>query len=102
MPFLREKECQQKKREHKQQNGLHQPREAFKEAVGRPEVQRSVQVIAVAQVQAAIRKKAGIGGISEGNVKGAHYQRQGGFSGRDVQVVDASNLLIVLRGVSEI
>ena len=98
--FLREIERQQKERQRYEQDGSDQARKALKEIVNGPKFQGVAEVFPIAQAQCAAGEEGGVGSVSHRDVNAAHHQNERGFSGRQVEVVDAGDLLVASGLVS--
>ncbi len=100
MPALGEVERQQKQRQHRKQNGVHQPRHALEEAVQQPEVPDILQRLRRAEAEGALGKKAGVGVVADRDVERPDRDDDIGLILRNVQIVEAGNLFVLEGGIA--
>ena len=98
--LLREIEGEEKDGQHHEKHRVHEPRHPLEEvAIGR-HIELAHEIGVVAEEKAAAGEKAGVCAVADGSIDGSHRQRERGFRGRHVEIVDAGDLLIMLRSVA--
>src|SRR5208337_2435589 len=95
--LLCEIKCQQEERQRHEQNGSDQPRKALEETMNGPEFEGAAEVFAVAQAQRAVGEEGRIGFVAHRNIDAAHNENERGIGGRQVEIIDAGDLLIARR-----
>ena len=98
--FLGDIKRQQEERQHCKQDAINEPGNALEEAVDVPVFERSIQFFRITQAHIAIGKESGVGSKPGGEEDRAQHQGHRGLGGVQLQLINASDLLITLGRVS--